>query len=149
MIKCNPPYKGARSSMAEQWPFKPFVESSTLSELTKSPPFWRAFLFYRFTNVVARAFSLAPPVRAGVFFARHFRRTPAVSNPINDAEIASAEVHRLATTWNYSSSSNSSSSSRVNSSNLLNSSVKFRFSSASSRNSTRSSSSVWSIRATR
>ena len=35
----------ARSSMAEQWPFKPFVESSTLSELTRSLPIWKAFLF--------------------------------------------------------------------------------------------------------
>jgi hypothetical protein len=29
--------------MAEQWPFKPFVESSTLSELTKKVPRAGAF----------------------------------------------------------------------------------------------------------
>ena len=29
---------GARSSMAEQWPFKPLVESSSLSALTKEIP---------------------------------------------------------------------------------------------------------------
>ena len=29
--------------MAEQWPFKPFVEGSSPPELTRSPPVWRAF----------------------------------------------------------------------------------------------------------
>ena len=38
----------ARSSMAEQWPFKPFVESSTLSELTEKVfRFGRLFVLLR------------------------------------------------------------------------------------------------------
>ena len=43
MIECSSLW--ASSSMAEQWPFKPLVESSSLSSLTKSLPFWRLFLF--------------------------------------------------------------------------------------------------------
>jgi hypothetical protein len=39
--------------MAEQWPFKPFVESSTLSELTKVILFGWLFVL-TFYNVVAR-----------------------------------------------------------------------------------------------
>lgn len=34
----------ARSSMVEQRPFKPFVESSSLSALTRNPPFLEDFL---------------------------------------------------------------------------------------------------------
>ena len=35
MLECSPFNPRARSSMAEQWPFKPLVESSNLSALTK------------------------------------------------------------------------------------------------------------------
>jgi hypothetical protein len=47
MIECNPLQEWARSSMAEQRPFKPFVEGSIPSALTKNPPIG-GFLFAAF-----------------------------------------------------------------------------------------------------
>ena len=50
MLECSS--LRARSSMVEQWPFKPFVESSSLSALTEKPSSWKVFLFHSTEEII-------------------------------------------------------------------------------------------------